>query len=187
MHSTKKSPNPLVFKIAKIWGRPEGSTEKHELDLHLDFDPKEISAVSNLTADLMIIKLKDELSVLLSNGFIEVNTACSLCLKEFVQGVKIRKAERQFLKSPPSKFDENSIDQADIFLIDLKGMSIDLSEMIRQEIILHFASFPVCSDSCKGLCQYCGQNKNEKSCKCKPEDLNTQSPFKDLKKLLKNK
>jgi uncharacterized metal-binding protein YceD (DUF177 family) len=29
---------------------------------------------------------------------------------------------------------------------------------------------PLCYDGCKGICQVCGCNKNEKDCKCKEKN-----------------
>jgi uncharacterized protein len=45
---------------------------------------------------------------------------------------------------------------------------VDLTEDMREAIILAFSSYPVCSEDCKGLCPQCGANLNEGACKCKP-------------------
>ena len=60
-------------------------------------------------------------------------------------------------------------DQEDVFLINKKDMTVDLSEVLRQEILLHFPLIPVCSKSCKGLCPKCGIDLNKKTCECKKE------------------
>jgi uncharacterized protein len=41
---------------------------------------------------------------------------------------------------------------------------VDITDDVRQEIILHYPMIPICSASCKGLCPECGQNLNVKSC-----------------------
>jgi uncharacterized protein len=46
--------------------------------------------------------------------------------------------------------------------------SVDLTEDMREAIILAFPSYPVCSRDCKGLCPQCGANKNKGECQCKP-------------------
>lgn len=43
---------------------------------------------------------------------------------------------------------------------------VDLSEDIRQEIILDYPVKPLCNPSCKGLCVKCGKNLNEGNCEC---------------------
>lgn len=41
---------------------------------------------------------------------------------------------------------------------------IDLTDNIRQEIILDYPLKMVCREDCKGLCQVCGKNLNEGEC-----------------------
>ena len=52
------------------------------------------------------------------------------------------------------------------------GQPIDLTEGIREDILLTFPQSFHCSDDCKGLCPMCGQNLNEGQCSCKvqPEE-----------------
>ena len=61
---------------------------------------------------------------------------------------------------------------------------IDIMDMIRQELVLALELKPLCSQSCRGFCQYCGINLNEKQCDCRPPGS---SPFEALKNLKKNK
>jgi uncharacterized protein len=46
--------------------------------------------------------------------------------------------------------------------------SVDLTDEMRETILLAFPSFPVCSESCRGLCAQCGANLNQESCACRP-------------------
>ena len=43
---------------------------------------------------------------------------------------------------------------------------IDLSDDLRQEIMLDYPLKPLCNPGCKGLCVKCGKNLNEGNCKC---------------------
>ena len=172
--------SPLTFKIAKIWGSSEGSTEKHTIDQKISFDSAEIDTASNFQAQLLLIKLKDELTALLSDVSIGVNLVCIRCLKSYIATIQIPGIERQFL-AHPSQYQK---DPFELFAIDMKYMTIDLTEMVRQEIILHFPSIQVCSESCKGLCQHCGKNLNTGTCDCKEEETDAQKPFQNLKKLM---
>ena len=49
--------------------------------------------------------------------------------------------------------------------------SVDITDIIEQNIILNIPMKPLCSDGCKGICQVCGTNKNIKDCNCM-ENLN---------------
>lgn len=70
---------------------------------------------------------------------------------------------------------------AEFFTLALKGVelnyaaemspgveSVDLTDEMRETILLTFPSFPVCRRSCKGLCAQCGANLNQEVCACRP-------------------
>ncbi len=62
---------------------------------------------------------------------------------------------------------------------------IDTLDDLREALILdHPLSF-LCSEKCKGLCPNCGNNRNEKDCRCESQVKN--NVFGELKKLLKKK
>ncbi len=171
---------PLTFNIARLWGSGEGTNEKLDLDVKVEFSGEGLDLKTGLTGELMFIKLKDNISVIVKNLVVKAKFSCAKCLKEYNEKVVIPEAERQF-------FGESQKEDAfnDYYLIDSKAMTIDLNDMVRQEIILHFPLIPVCSKRCKGLCQYCGKDKNKALCKCKGEEIaETHKPFKNLKKLL---
>jgi len=46
------------------------------------------------------------------------------------------------------------------------GDIIDLTESIREDIIIAFPLKPLCSEDCKGLCPECGGNLNKGPCGC---------------------
>ena len=51
-----------------------------------------------------------------------------------------------------------------------KGIdSVDITEDLREEILLHVPGFAVCSVDCKGMCPQCGVDLNKGSCTCKTE------------------
>jgi uncharacterized protein len=74
----------------------------------------------------------------------------------------------------------------DEYYVDMKSFSIDISDFLRQEIILHFPSNLVCSTGCKGLCGFCGKDLNKGKCDCvPPEEEKKESPLSKLKELIK--
>ena len=58
------------------------------------------------------------------------------------------------------------------------GEIIDLTQSIREDIILTLPQKYLCVAECKGLCPQCGQNLNEKECGCKKVEL--KGPFSAL-------
>jgi uncharacterized protein len=46
------------------------------------------------------------------------------------------------------------------------GKTVELDAIVREQVLLALPSYPVCKDSCKGLCPVCGANLNDRECGC---------------------
>lgn len=68
-----------------------------------------------------------------------------------------------------------------IFEKDLADQNLDLTEELRQLVLLNLPAYPRCRSDCLGLCPQCGKNLNRENCSC--EKQNTDSPFAILKKI----
>ena len=64
---------------------------------------------------------------------------------------------------------EDPLDDVDVSTHD--GETVDLGEIVREQLILALPMSPKCRDNCAGLCATCGQNKNERDCGHKPPVL----------------
>lgn len=170
----------LIFKIADLLEKSTGTSEQYSFDIPVKF--AEINSRSNLTGKIDIMRMEKGLNVVITGVKILSDSKCEKCLKNFDETIEIPTAERQFYINRPSKVD----DPLDLFLIDKQNMTIDVNEMMRQEIILHFPINSVCSTHCKGICAYCGTNKNKKPCECTQEQPEENKPLSALKDLIKN-
>ena len=61
--------------------------------------------------------------------------------------------------------------------------TLDLTDEIRETIILAFPNYPLCGDSCRGLCPRCGVNRNRETCGCKPLETGRWSAFSGLDRI----
>jgi uncharacterized protein len=52
-----------------------------------------------------------------------------------------------------------------------EGDEIDLSPLIREQILLALPTRPLCQEDCRGLCPRCGANLNRVKCNCRTEWL----------------
>ena len=173
----------LKFNVGELLRQTGGTRETFRIDVPLSKKQKDFKIASNLKGTVILVKLDRKISAQLSDATIDVIFACSKCLDEIEEEVYVPFAEREFLLDPPKKIE----DLADVFLIDKKNLTIDLTEMVRQELILHFPLIPLCSKSCKGLCSSCGKNLNKAKCKCKKPEERAEKPLAGLKKLIKKK
>jgi uncharacterized protein len=48
--------------------------------------------------------------------------------------------------------------------------AVDISEDLREDVLLNVPGFPVCNEACKGGCPQCGADLNKGSCECIAED-----------------
>lgn len=51
-------------------------------------------------------------------------------------------------------------------VVPFDGETIDLTEVIRETLIINEPSQVLCQEDCKGLCVHCGANKNVSPCSC---------------------
>jgi uncharacterized protein len=54
-------------------------------------------------------------------------------------------------------------------VIPANATTLDLSDPVREELILAVPEFVVCRDDCRGLCPRCGKDLNAGPCSCAPE------------------
>jgi len=69
----------------------------------------------------------------------------------------------------------------EVYPLPERGDELDLSDAIREQLLVRVPDYVVCSDSCRGLCPTCGTELNQVSCSCVPE--NRAGPWDALKNI----
>ena len=167
----------VSFSIGSLLHKPVGT--KHSVPLDEIFqcpDPDDPRLICNVTGTVNFLKLPHEINVQIKNLHTAVECVCRLCLTRFEYTIDVPFAEREFIIDLPPE----AIEKGEDVQYVSKNNAILLDEMIREEILLHFEEFPVCSGGCKGLCHTCGANRNEKKCSCSTAALKPHSPFRFL-------
>jgi len=101
----------------------------------------------------------------------ELGLSCSRCLTSFNYNIDIQIHEN-FSNIPDNKDDEIIFIDSDI---------IDITEIIKNNIILSLPIKKLCKDDCKSLCQVCGSNLNISSCNCSDDSVDPRlAKLKDL-------
>jgi len=101
----------------------------------------------------------------------EVNLPCRRCLTPVVVPVAVD-LEEQFRPSIDLITGQNVPLQAGdeaATRTDAHHM-LDLTEVVRQNLLLTVPMSPLCSAQCRGLCPGCGANLNEGPCSCQREE-----------------
>ncbi len=106
--------------------------------------------------------------VIVSGGFsCSVELQCGCCLEPFATGVE---SDFYVEYQPVTAFDteegEHELCASELDVALYEGDEIDLTEQVKEQVLLGIPMNPVCSRSCKGLCPVCGVNRNNQDCGC---------------------
>jgi len=80
--------------------------------------------------------------------------------------------------------DDELADDPSARVIERQATVLDLSETVREELILSVPEYVLCRDDCRGLCPGCGQDLNVGSSACRPSTDPRWGPLEGLRHLL---
>lgn len=109
----------------------------------------------------------------------QTHVECVRCLTTFEQTVNSRITELFYY--PPETAPEGMLKVDD-------DVHLDLTPIVREEMLLSIPIRAVCRPDCKGLCAHCGQNLNDGSCQCRPDEIDPRlAPLQQLLKATRPK
>lgn len=106
-------------------------------------------------------------------GTVETTAAltCGRCLKPY--GHRLR-----------ATLDEEFLEE-DFAAATTADQVLDVSDTIRQHLLLAAPMVPRCTETCRGLCSQCGANWNEAACSCRTDAVDPRlAPLQQLKESL---
>ena len=107
---------------------------------------------------------------------------CGRCLTQYRQDLAIA-VEEEFLVGGSVAPRDGALRPED-FVVPLgPDLVLDVTEAVRQHLLLAVPMVPICRPECRGLCPRCGRNLNEQDCGCEPvETIDPRlAPLLDLK------
>jgi len=105
---------------------------------------------------------------------------CDRCLEELTR--ELENSYRMFYVLSDAESLKHKAEEVTVIAPDTT--SIDISEDVRQYLLLAVPLKVICRDKCRGLCPQCGENLNHGQCSCS-RDV-TDPRWDTLKKLLKD-
>lgn len=122
--------------------------------------------LTHICAHLGIRKIMDVIEVT-GNLETKMRISCSRCLAEYNEPL-VRSFTVSFTRdiTDPREEAEIALTAEDLGLIYYEGDTIDLRDAIQEQVILSLPVRPLCRENCKGLCQQCGENRNDTDCGC---------------------
>lgn len=173
----------MIFNVAQLMKSPVGTSLVSDIsEDNIQFD-EELNVIGPVTGHVRMRRINQGLLV---DGWVDVTLglACTRCLKQFEQRMHVPFEERFYptvdvLTGMPLSVED---DGEDAFPIDDHHL-VDLTEAIRQQILLAIPLVTLCQENCAGLCAQCGKDLNEGPCTCEPE---VDTRLSVLKTLLRN-
>lgn len=166
----------MRYNVAQLLKAPTGATRDYVLDEPADalngrLGVADVRIRDRLRGEIHLMHTTDGILV---TGQVHtvLEVRCDRCLERFELPVEVGIEEsfraRIDLRSgavlPPVPGEELET------LIDEHHI-LDLTEVMRQDILLAVPMHPVCRPDCAGLCPECGQNRNEGACDCRVEAI----------------
>jgi uncharacterized protein len=94
-----------------------------------------------------------------------VELPCDRCLGPVPTPVNVDFVAN-FVRSGDLTAEAKELRDEDLEVSVYDGDSVDLDEIVREQILLALPARQLCRDDCKGLCPACGKNLNAESCDC---------------------
>lgn len=100
----------------------------------------------------------------------QVRAVCARCAEEFDAPSR---REFRFVLAPKVVGEQGRGDLSadDLEFSTYAGDEVDVSPLVREQLVLALPTRPLCREDCQGLCPVCGVNRNITACNC-----STQSP-----------
>ncbi|MEE9261053.1 MAG: DUF177 domain-containing protein [Dehalococcoidia bacterium] len=161
----------MQLNVAHLLKGVPGSSQAVSLDA--SFDRSEDTNAEHVHGRIRLVRLDGGIWV---TGQLNatVSCSCSRCLRNYSFGTQLQLDDIYYpvvaastgtpLTLPPEADPSFTIDDHHI---------LDLSESVRQSIILATPMKPLCQKECAGICSECGINRNEATCACQDQEINS--------------
>ena len=101
----------------------------------------------------------------------QVETDCVRCLEPVVKDIDLEFEDVFVDAVDEPKTDEIELGQDEMDESLITSDEIDMTEVVREQLILATTEIVYCGPDCKGLCPKCGGNRNLIDCKCEENEI----------------
>ncbi len=156
---------PLVVHVARL-RRSLGTTERIKTSVALDAErlapatPADSRVPEGAEADCDFV-LESYSGGIMVTGVLRVpwSGQCRRCTAP-VEGTLVISMKERYC-DPPGRGEPE--DEEAFPIVD---EAIDLGPMVHEAILTELPLAPLCAEDCRGLCPYCGIDRNEQTCAC---------------------
>lgn len=95
---------------------------------------------------------------------------CSRCLAPVERSAEFKFSDSFVTPDKMARTEEGEVPGEALDEDALLGDEIDLTDLVREQLILRVPDQILCSESCRGLCDRCGADLNKGECGCSREE-----------------
>lgn len=122
---------------------------------------------SPLRVQLTLVEQGDDV---MATGRVQGTTsmACRRCVDPVV--VEMDHPVRLWFRDGITEL-EAEAEEDHVYALPPKARELDLSDAIREHVILGMPEYVMCKEDCRGLCPHCGTDLNRETCDCTVEPV----------------
>lgn len=123
-----------------------------------------VKTQGNLKKGIAQVDVKGEI-------FADIEIECSRCLASAESSLEIAFDAAFVSPENYTEAKEAELGVEDLEVSIIEDDQIDLTELVREQILLNLPTQIFCQENCQGLCPKCGANRNLIDCKCKEKEV----------------
>ena len=107
------------------------------------------------------------------NGHLETRAQleCDRCLKPVELPVSADFALEYITGADYESSSAAALSEDEMSVSVFDGESIDVDEIVKEQILLAVPARTLCREDCKGICSECGMDRNAGDCNCAPNEV----------------
>lgn len=170
----------MIIDLTRIEREPvalEATIPRGEVDLESDYArlTEDITLGGEVAKHIAQTDVRGEIAT-------KFEIDCTRCLEPIAQELKIPFDVSFITPEYDTQAKEAELNASDLEIAVFEGDQLDLTELVREQILLNLPEQTFCREDCKGLCPKCGQNRNLIDCKCEENEIDPRwAALKDLK------
>jgi uncharacterized protein len=161
----------MQFNVAQLMRQPTGATRHYQIDEPSGIVDEDLQLVGPIHISVRL--LRTQRGVLVTADVQQtVRLQCVRCLTNVERTIPLH-IEEEFFPSidmgtglPMHYSAEDGV--AEEVMIDEHHI-LDLTEVVRQELLVNLPARVLCKPDCAGLCPICGNDRNVQPCTCEEE------------------
>lgn len=153
------------FNVAQLLKEPIGGRRSYDVEIPMDFPEPELKRSEPLAGTVYLLRTGS--GVLMEArlaGYVSVQ--CSRCLTDVSWPVSLAITEEFQPTVDVVRGSYVAVEEEDAALLIDEHHVLNISEVVRQALLLETPLQALCREDCAGLCPTCGQDLNLGPCQC---------------------